>query len=377
MRILINTAARRNRLLALAVGAIPLSLCASASAGTYWTDAGTVTWLNSGDWTSNWPDGALWPQAAGRNAGANLVTLAPAPPSYGQRANAVSSAASPATVRDLPSEIITRAIASPALTLYSWDAALADPAPGTVLIKVDNTPGDADFGDVILEGNAATLYTLVIQSFSGSMNSGRYDSLHNQYAGGGGSEAATLQGLAVDNTTNHSGFFAVFSQTSSKINEAGLGVTLDFTGNAQSVDLSTLKNGKSLFSGTTDDLMFEWSSNYGLLVSGLVEYSSTYYPTPSPPTNPAYWKSSVANGNWSTGSNWSSTSASGTDNAGAPGSISNALIVHSDNINRVVTLDENSTVGSLQIGNGGGGTDTLSQTSALSLSTTTETLGVG
>jgi hypothetical protein len=146
-------------------------------------------------------------------------------------------------------------------------------------LKVDNTTGDSQFGDVILQGNSATLYTLVITSASGSMNSGRYSSLNAQYAGGGGSEAATLQGLAVDNTTNHSGNFSVFSQTANKINEAGLGVTLDFTSNAESVDMSAKANNKNLFSGITADLAFSWSGQNGTLVPGAVEYSS---PVPEP-----------------------------------------------------------------------------------------------
>ena len=59
----------------------------------------------------------------------------------------------------------------------------------------------------------------------------------------------------VDNTANHSGAFSIFSQTSTKINEAGLGVTLDFTTNAESVDLSTKAgNNKNLFSGANTAL---------------------------------------------------------------------------------------------------------------------------
>ena len=84
---------------------------------------------------------------------------------------------------------------------------------------------------------------------------------------------------AAGNTSNHSGSFSIFSQTANKINEAGLGVTLDFTSNAESVDMSAKANNKNLFSGITADLAFSWSGQNGTLVPGAVEYTS---PVPEP-----------------------------------------------------------------------------------------------
>ena len=59
--------------------------------------------------------------------------------------------------------------------------------------------------------------------------------------------------------------------------------------------------------------------------------------SPARATN--YWKNSVVTGNWSTGNNWSATSAAGVDNAGAP-TIGEAVnIVFTDGTARTVTYD--------------------------------------
>jgi T5SS/PEP-CTERM-associated repeat protein len=96
--------------------------------------------------------------------------------------------------------------------------------------------------------------------------------------------------------------------------------------------------------------------------------------------NSFFWKNSVASGSWSNGTNWSAVSPTGTDNAGAPPISSAAAavnIANTDTLTHIVTLDQNSQIQSLQIGNTGGGTDTLSQAGTFNLSMQTEQVGVG
>ncbi len=83
--------------------------------------------------------------------------------------------------------------------------------------------------------------------------------------------------------------------------------------------------------------------------------------SPAQATN--YWKNSVAIGDWSTGNNWSATSAAGVDNAGAPTAGEAVNIVHTDGTARTVTYDISApTIGLLSINLIGAGatTNTLS-----------------
>src|SRR4051812_13769768 len=52
-----------------------------------------------------------------------------------------------------------------------------------------------------------------------------------------------------------------------------------------------------------------------------------------------FWKNSVVTGNWSTGANWSATSATGVDNAGAPVANDTVNIRPTDGANHTVTYD--------------------------------------
>src|SRR6188472_2236707 len=52
-----------------------------------------------------------------------------------------------------------------------------------------------------------------------------------------------------------------------------------------------------------------------------------------------FWKNSVATGNWSTGTNWSATSATGADNAGVPVASDTVNIRPTDGANHTVTYD--------------------------------------
>jgi hypothetical protein len=78
--------------------------------------------------------------------------------------------------------------------------------------------------------------------------------------------------------------------------------------------------------------------------------------------NISFWKNSAGSGNWSNGSAWSGVSSTGTDAGGVPTSASTVFITNTDSQSRTVTLDVSDTIQSLQIGNTGGGIDTLSQT---------------
>jgi hypothetical protein len=91
-----------------------------------------------------------------------------------------------------------------------------------------------------------------------------------------------------------------------------------------------------------------------------------------------YWKSSVTTGNWSNGNNWSATSAAGNDDGGVPSSSDLfTYIEHADATSRTITFDQTDTIDYLDVGNTGGGTDTLSQASATTLSTQGEYIGLG
>ncbi len=79
-----------------------------------------------------------------------------------------------------------------------------------------------------------------------------------------------------------------------------------------------------------------------------------------------FWKNGVTAGDWSTGSNWSATSAAGVDDAGAPTASEAVNIVHTDGTARTVTYDVNApTIGLLSINLMGAGatTNTLSMPS--------------
>jgi hypothetical protein len=52
-----------------------------------------------------------------------------------------------------------------------------------------------------------------------------------------------------------------------------------------------------------------------------------------------FWKNSVATGNWTTGTNWSATSATGADNAGVPIANDMVNIRPTDGANHTVTYD--------------------------------------
>jgi hypothetical protein len=192
--------------------------------------------------------------------------------------------ASPATVQTAS---VQSAGVQPATHLFSWDTALTDAAPGSVVLKVDNTTGDSRFGDVILQGNSVSLYTLDISSASSNLSSLRYKSMASQWQSGTGT--APIVSISTDHTSNHTGYFSTFSQSTSHINEAGLGLSVDFTSAAESIDLSTrtFTNGQSvgLFAGLSNgsaDLVFEWSGADGQLIPSVVEYTSAPVATPEP-----------------------------------------------------------------------------------------------
>jgi hypothetical protein len=90
-----------------------------------------------------------------------------------------------------------------------------------------------------------------------------------------------------------------------------------------------------------------------------------------------YWKNGVTADTWSSSTDWSAVSPSGTDDAASPSFNDNAYITNTDALGEVVTLDTSASVISLQIGNTGGGTDTLVQGGTFSFSTNTETVGIG
>jgi hypothetical protein len=85
-----------------------------------------------------------------------------------------------------------------------------------------------------------------------------------------------------------------------------------------------------------------------------------------------YWIDSVTAGSWSNGANWNSTSATGSGGAGAPGSSDNVYLQNTTSSAYTVALDESDTISTLQIGDAGGGTDTLSQTGTFNFSMATE-----
>jgi fibronectin-binding autotransporter adhesin len=85
-----------------------------------------------------------------------------------------------------------------------------------------------------------------------------------------------------------------------------------------------------------------------------------------------YWKNSVTADTWSAAADWSATSAAGPDDAGAPLPYDTAYIQNTTTSSYTITLDETSTIVSLQMGDTGGGIDTLSQPSAFNLSMGTE-----
>ena len=70
-----------------------------------------------------------------------------------------------------------------------------------------------------------------------------------------------------------------------------------------------------------------------------------------------FWKNSVGSGNWSTGNNWSASSAAATDNGGVPTSGEPVRIVFTDGTPRTVTYDVNApTIGLLSVDLTGAGT---------------------
>jgi hypothetical protein len=92
-----------------------------------------------------------------------------------------------------------------------------------------------------------------------------------------------------------------------------------------------------------------------------------------------YWKNSVVNGNWSTGSKWSIVSAAGGDVGGVPIAGDDVFVSPTTDSNRTITFDVTpaATFNSLTVNSSphtGGNTTTLSM-AANSLSATTESIG--
>ncbi len=90
-----------------------------------------------------------------------------------------------------------------------------------------------------------------------------------------------------------------------------------------------------------------------------------------------YWENGITADTWSSATDWSAIGPAGTDALGPPGSADNAYITNTDALNEVVTLDQNDSILSLQIGNSGGGSDTLLQNTPFNLSMATEQVGIG
>src|SRR5262245_31339338 len=81
-------------------------------------------------------------------------------------------------------------------------------------------------------------------------------------------------------------------------------------------------------------------------------------------------------GSWNNIANWGTTSG-GAGGASVPGPADAALITHSDANIRLIALDVNANVATLQIGNTGLGSNTLSQTTGFNLSAGIEQIGIG
>src|SRR5687768_11322964 len=73
-----------------------------------------------------------------------------------------------------------------------------------------------------------------------------------------------------------------------------------------------------------------------------------------------FWVDGVAAGDWHNGLNWAATQG-GAGGAGVPGSADFARITHTNATNYNVTLNGNAFVQGFAIGNGGTGTNTLTQ----------------
>jgi hypothetical protein len=82
-----------------------------------------------------------------------------------------------------------------------------------------------------------------------------------------------------------------------------------------------------------------------------------------------YWINSVTSGSWSFAADWNATSVTGAGGAGAPGSNDNVYLTNTTSSTFTIVLNENDTINQLEIGNTGGGSDTLSQTSTFTLDT--------
>jgi hypothetical protein len=80
-----------------------------------------------------------------------------------------------------------------------------------------------------------------------------------------------------------------------------------------------------------------------------------------------YWKNADLAGSWTTSNDWSASSATGSDNGGVPGSITNVNIANTTATSFTITLNESDTISALQIGDTGSGTDTLSLSGAFDL----------
>jgi len=352
MRTSMAATRRRARLLALAAGAIPLSFCSLASAGQYWNDASSFTWINGSH------GGALWPQSSSesvlasfnKSASGNLLT-GPSVRMVSPALATASSSATPNLASDLTLEV----------NLANGDVYVqASTAAAFVGYEIyDASSNLLDSGDPNTDLNERLL------SKSGTTSLGNTTTYRN-------STNYKLWAVFLDNgstlaeSINNNKFKEGTASTYDTINIPANG-TIDFG---------------HIFNSATNvqDLYFDFlePASTGDPIGGAEYFDSRVsYTGMSTAAPSSYLKNSVTTGNWSTASNWSATSSGGTDNAGPPPPANFVYLTNADAVNRTITLDQNSNVAMLEIGNIGAGSDSLIQDAPYSLSMQIELVGVG
>jgi len=357
------TARRRSRLFALAVGAIPLSLCSRASAGSYWNDTGTFSWINTTNWGVNSSSGTLSPRDAVHS---------------GQSAAQSSYKSVLASFNKSPSNLV------PGSSLRMASPALSPNLASDLTLEVNLSTGD-----VYLQAATATAFTGydIFDNSGNLLDSGDPNTDLNELLLSQSTKSSQGNTTTYRNATNYK-LWHISLDSGSNLAEAQNYSKL-LPGTASSYDTINIPAGGTIDFGdiynttiNNQDLNFSFleadPTNGGNPVTGAVYGGEVNYLNGAP-NAPLYWKNSAATGNWSNSNNWSAASPNGTDNGGSPGgNFDQALITNADALNHVITLDENAAISyRLQIGNTGGGTDTLSQSGAFNISTPTEQVGVG
>jgi fibronectin-binding autotransporter adhesin len=342
-----NINGRRKQLLALAVGAIPLSLCSLASAGVYSGDSASFTWINGS------PGGAPWPQSSSNSVLASFNRTTAGNLLRSRSPNFISPARATSAIPDLASDL-------------------------TLEVNV------AD-GDVYLQAAAATALTGydIFDKSSNLLDSGDPNTDLNERLFSQPSTATLGNQTAYRNATNYKLWHAILDNGSTLAEGQNNGKLQQ--GTASTYDTINIPAGGTIDFGdifnltlNKQDLTFSFSeadpTNGGNPVTGSTYFGVVNYGALQPPVS-YYWKNSAGSSNWGGGNNWSDASPTGTDSAGSPSANSAVYIATSDAQGHVITLDTSPSISSLQIGNTGGGSDTLSQTTAFKLTAGTEQVG--